>query len=75
MDLLNTLKSLCSVLGIDFKQTANEVHPSLGNDCEGPKNPSKDFIEQLGTVIQRLREVKIERMQRVNNDLDKFQLL
>lgn len=75
MDLLNTLKSLCSVLGIDFKQTANEVRPSLGNDCEGPKNPSKDFIEQLGTVIQRLREVKIERMQRVNNDLDKFQLL
>ncbi|KAI8564658.1 hypothetical protein RHMOL_Rhmol03G0198300 [Rhododendron molle] len=67
LDLLNTLKSLCSVLGIDFKQTANEVHPSLGNDCEGPKNPSKDFIEQLGTVIQRLREVKIERMQRLQD--------
>lgn len=73
MDLLNTLNSLGSVLGIDFKQTANEVHPGLGNDCEGPKNPSKDFIEQLGAVVQRLRGVKIKRMQRVNSDSDKFQ--
>ncbi|XP_058205730.1 65-kDa microtubule-associated protein 3-like [Rhododendron vialii] len=67
LDLLNTLKSLCSVLGIDFKQTANEVHPSLGNDCEGPKNPSKDFIVQLGTAIQQLREVKIKRMQQLQD--------
>ncbi|KAF7113168.1 hypothetical protein RHSIM_RhsimUnG0154200 [Rhododendron simsii] len=56
LDLLNTLNSLCSVLGIDFKQRANEVHPSLGYDCEGLKIPSKDFIEQLETIIQRLRE-------------------
>lgn len=75
MDLLNTLNSLCLVLGVDFKQTANEVYPSLGNDCEGPKNPTIDSIEQLGTVIQRLREVKIKRMQRVNRNSDKFQLL
>lgn len=67
LDLLNTLNSLCLVLGVDFKQTANEVCPSLGNDCEGPKNPTYDSIEQLGTVIQRLREVKIQRMQRLQD--------
>ncbi|KAH7854675.1 hypothetical protein Vadar_016726 [Vaccinium darrowii] len=50
LDLLNTLNSLCLVLGVDFKQTANEVYPSLGNDCEGPKNPTIDSIQQLGTL-------------------------
>lgn len=52
------------MLGLDFKQTVNEVHPSLG-ESEGAKNISNDTIEQLAAAIQRLREVKIQRMQRV----------
>ncbi|KAF5959891.1 hypothetical protein HYC85_001100 [Camellia sinensis] len=63
LDLLNTLNSLCLVLGIDFKETVNEVHHSLGNNSEGTTNISNDTIEQLGIVIQRLRKVKIQRMQ------------
>ncbi|XP_059629457.1 65-kDa microtubule-associated protein 3-like [Cornus florida] len=62
----NTLNSLCLVLGMDFKQTINEVHPSLG-DSEGSKNISNDMIDQLATTIQRLRDVKVQRMQRLQD--------
>ncbi|KAL7253883.1 hypothetical protein ACSBR1_008261 [Camellia fascicularis] len=67
LDLLNTLNSLCLVLGIDFKETVNEVHHSLGNNSEGTTNISNDTIEQLGIVIQRLRKVKIQRMQQLQD--------
>lgn len=65
------MNSLCSVLGLDFKQIVTEVHPSLG-DSEGSKNISNDKIEQLAVVIQKLREVKLQRMQRVNNGSNFF---
>ena len=64
-DYLCTLNSLCLVLGMDFNQTMNEVHPTLG-DSEGPKNISNSTIELLASTIQKLRGVKIQRMQRVN---------
>lgn len=63
-DHMCTLNSLCLVLGMDFKQTISEVHPSLG-DSEGFKNISNGTIELLAAAIQRLRGVKIQRMQRV----------
>ncbi|KAL7146470.1 hypothetical protein ABFS83_06G043000 [Erythranthe nasuta] len=63
---LNNLFSCCSVLGLDFKQTVDEIHPSLG-ESEGPKNISNDTIEQLGKAILRLREVKIQRMQQLQD--------
>ncbi|KAA8533822.1 hypothetical protein F0562_031339 [Nyssa sinensis] len=66
LDQLNTLNSLCLVLGMDFKQTVSEVHPSLG-DSEAMKNISNDTIERLATAIQRLRGVKIQRMQRLQD--------
>ncbi|EXC20900.1 hypothetical protein L484_012976 [Morus notabilis] len=61
-DHLCTLNSLCLVLGMDFKQTIGEVHPSLG-DSEGSNNLSNGTIELLAAAIQRLRGVKIKRMQ------------
>lgn len=66
LDHLNSLNSLCLVLGLDFKQTVNEVHPSLG-ESEGTKNISNETIEQLAIAIKRLREVKIQRMQRLQD--------
>nr|XP_027110444.1 65-kDa microtubule-associated protein 3-like [Coffea arabica]XP_027110445.1 65-kDa microtubule-associated protein 3-like [Coffea arabica] len=66
LDRLNTLNSLCLVLGMDFKETVDEVHPSLG-ESEGTKNISNDTIEQLAAAIQRLREIKIQRMQRLQD--------
>ncbi|TKY45050.1 65-kDa microtubule-associated protein 3 [Spatholobus suberectus] len=63
---LYTLNSLCSVLGLDFKQTVSGVHPSLGNS-EGPKSVNNDAINQLAIAIQELREVKLQRMQRLQD--------
>ena len=54
---------------MDFKETVGEVHPSLG-ESEGTKNISNDTIEQLAAAIQRLREIKIQRMQRVHQYMD-----
>jgi hypothetical protein len=65
MGCLNTLHSLCKVLGIDFKQTVSDVHPSLDED-EVPRNISNTTIERLALAIQRLHEIKIERMQKVS---------
>ncbi|XP_057951864.1 65-kDa microtubule-associated protein 3 [Malania oleifera] len=64
LDQLHTMNSLCLVLGMDFKQTAGAVHPSLG-DPEG--NISNGTTEQLAVEIQRLREIKIQRMHRLQD--------
>lgn len=64
LDYLNSLNSLCVVLGTDFKETIKEIHPSL-DDSKGTKNVSIKTMERLSTSIQRLREVKIKRFQKV----------
>lgn len=65
LDYMNTLNSLCLVLGMDFNQTCHEIHTGLA-ELEGTKNISNDAIGRLAAAIERLREVKIERMQRVS---------
>lgn len=65
MEHLNTLHSLCEVLGVDFKQTVHEVHPSLG-EADGSKNLSNSTIESLASAANKLRELKIQRMQKVS---------
>ncbi|KAK6918508.1 hypothetical protein RJ641_016930, partial [Dillenia turbinata] len=66
LDHLKTLNSLCLVLGLNFKQKVAEVHPSL-DESSGSKNLSTDTIERLATAIQSLREMKIERMQKLQD--------
>lgn len=65
MDHVDGLNSLCGVLGIDFKQTIHDIHPSL-DDSQGVKDLTDDTIKKLTAEIQRLREVKIQRMQKVS---------
>ncbi|KAI6672217.1 hypothetical protein NL676_000123 [Syzygium grande] len=65
-DHMSTLNSLCVVLGLDFKHAVSEVHFSLGN-AEGSKDISNRTIEQLASLIQNLREVKVQRMQRLQD--------
>ncbi|XVF53985.1 hypothetical protein PTKIN_Ptkin05aG0144800 [Pterospermum kingtungense] len=65
-DHLNMLNSLCLVMGMDFKLTVTEVHPSLG-DSGGLRSISNNTIQQLATAIQKLREVKIQRMQKLQD--------
>ncbi|GMJ13542.1 PLEIADE, MICROTUBULE-ASSOCIATED PROTEIN 65-3 [Hibiscus trionum] len=65
-DYLNSLSSLCSVMGMDFKLAVNEIHPSLG-DPNVVRSISNNTIEQLAALIRNLREVKIQRMQRLQD--------
>ncbi|XP_059455931.1 65-kDa microtubule-associated protein 3-like [Corylus avellana] len=63
---LNTLNSVCSVLGMEFRHIAGEIHSTL-NDSKGTKDISNHTIEKLAAAVQSLREVKIQRMQRLQN--------
>lgn len=53
---------------MDFKHTVNEVHSSL-DDSEVAKNISNDTIYKLVEVIDGLREVKRQRMQKVRFEI------
>ncbi|CAL9175943.1 65-kDa microtubule-associated protein 3-like isoform X1 [Musa acuminata AAA Group] len=66
MDHLNTLKKLCLVVGIDFKETIREVQPGLDQD-EGSKNISNNTIESLASAIENMRKIKIKRMQKLQD--------
>ncbi|MFS7960801.1 putative microtubule-associated protein, MAP65/Ase1/PRC1 [Helianthus anomalus] len=66
LDHMNTLNSLCLVLGMDFNQTVHEINPGLA-ETEGTKSLSNDAIGSLAAAIRKLHEVKIERMQRLQN--------
>lgn len=66
MDQLSTLNALCSVLGADIKETLRNIDPSF-YEAEASKNVSNVTIERLALTIGRLRETKIERMQKVDN--------
>ncbi|KAK1392833.1 65-kDa microtubule-associated protein 3 [Heracleum sosnowskyi] len=66
LDHQNTLNSICLVLGVDFQKTVNEVYSSLG-DSYGTKSLSNDTIECLAVTIKRLRELKIQRMHRLQD--------
>uniref|UniRef100_A0A1D1XLT1 65-kDa microtubule-associated protein 3 n=1 Tax=Anthurium amnicola TaxID=1678845 RepID=A0A1D1XLT1_9ARAE len=66
LDLLNSLNSLCFVLGMDFKHTISEIHPSLDESC-GLKSISNDTIKRLTSAIQGLRETKLQRMQKLQD--------
>ncbi|XP_074319605.1 65-kDa microtubule-associated protein 3-like [Silene latifolia] len=63
---LSGLSSLCSVLGFDFKETIGELHPSLA-DAEETRNISTETLQQLECAIVRLREQKLQRMQRLQD--------
>ena len=66
---LETLNALCLVLGMDFKHTVSEVHPSFG-DSGGLRDISNLTIQHLATTIHKLLEVKIQRMQKVITGLN-----
>ncbi|KAL7083304.1 hypothetical protein ACP275_14G152800 [Erythranthe tilingii] len=65
-DQLNVLNGLCVVLGMDFKLTVCGVHPSLDDSC-GTKSISKNTIESLSGTICKLKDVKLQRMQKLQD--------
>lgn len=66
LEHLSTINSLCLVLGMDFKHTVNEIHPTL-DDSSGAKNISSDTIKRLSSLIHRLKELKRQRMQKLQD--------
>ncbi|KAL4557150.1 hypothetical protein LXL04_035322 [Taraxacum kok-saghyz] len=67
LDHMSSLNSLCLVLGMDFNQTIQEIHPSLSQGANMSKSISNDTISNLASAIQRLRDVKIQRMQKLQD--------
>lgn len=72
-DHLNTLNSLCLVLGMDFRHIAGEIHSTL-KETDGTRDISDHTLEKLAATIQSLREIKIQRMQRVSTSISYFLL-
>ncbi|XP_069143472.1 65-kDa microtubule-associated protein 3-like isoform X2 [Solanum lycopersicum] len=66
VDHLTTINSLCVVLGVDYKQTISEVDPTL-EDSRVLKNISKDMIFKLSAMINRLEELKKQRLLRLQD--------
>lgn len=67
LDHLKVLNSLCTVLGMEFRSTVNEVHSSLSDTGE-PKSISNDTITRLASEIDHLRGIKLQRMQKVKDN-------
>ncbi|GER25314.1 65-kDa microtubule-associated protein 3, partial [Striga asiatica] len=66
LDGLSCLCSLCIVLGLDFTKIVVEIHPSLA-EAEGSKSISNGTVDRLGTVVQQLRLLKIQRMKELQD--------
>ncbi|XP_027107814.2 65-kDa microtubule-associated protein 3-like [Coffea arabica] len=66
LDHLNTLNSLCLVLGLDFKLTVSEIHPTL-DDSSSVRSISVQTIERLSIAIRRLKDLKIQRVQKLQD--------
>ncbi|KAL9225584.1 hypothetical protein vseg_001489 [Gypsophila vaccaria] len=66
MDHLSVLNSLCSVLGLNFKETVRDLHPSLADDGE-TLCISTATLNLMESAINRLRDLKLQRMQRLQD--------
>ncbi|KAI8552925.1 hypothetical protein RHMOL_Rhmol06G0305800 [Rhododendron molle] len=66
LEFVSTVHDLCSVLGVDFFNTATEVHPSL-NDSTGvqSKSISNDTLSRLAKTVLALKEDKKRRLQKL----------
>ena len=64
-DHLRTLESLCSVLGLNFRETVTKIHPSLV-ESEGSRSISNTTLDKLASSVNQWHETKIQRMQEVS---------
>ncbi|KAH0854844.1 hypothetical protein HID58_032146, partial [Brassica napus] len=65
-DHLRTLESLCSVLGLNFRETVTKIHPSLV-ESEGSRSISNTTLDKLASSVNQWHETKIQRMQELQN--------
>lgn len=64
LDYLSKVKSLCSVIGLDYKETICNIHPTL-EDSVATVDISNRTIEKLATKIEDLQDMKKKRVQKV----------
>ncbi|XP_071686419.1 65-kDa microtubule-associated protein 6-like [Rutidosis leptorrhynchoides] len=65
---VNEAHSLCNVLGSDFSETINDVHPSLyGTSLEQATNISDSTLEGLENVVLKLKTEKNVRFQKLKD--------
>ncbi|XP_058724174.1 65-kDa microtubule-associated protein 6-like isoform X2 [Vicia villosa] len=73
LQCVNEVHSLCGVLGLDFGQTVEDVHPSLhGTQVEQSTNISDSTLEGLEKTILKLkteRKVRIQKLKDIVTDL------
>uniref|UniRef100_A0A7N0ZQQ6 Uncharacterized protein n=1 Tax=Kalanchoe fedtschenkoi TaxID=63787 RepID=A0A7N0ZQQ6_KALFE len=63
-EYLHTLNSLCTVLGIDYKEKINDMHVGMGGSG-GVECIRYDTIDKLYAAIQSLQALRTQRMQRL----------
>ncbi|XP_024007550.1 65-kDa microtubule-associated protein 9 [Eutrema salsugineum] len=63
---LKYLESLCSVLGLNFRETATKIHPSLV-ESEGSRSISNETLNKLASSVNQWHETKIQRMQELQD--------
>ncbi|KAL9245305.1 hypothetical protein vseg_018971 [Gypsophila vaccaria] len=66
LDNLHLLNCLCLVLGMDFKEKIQDIHPTL-NDSNGTSNISNETLGRLFTAVQNLRETKTQRLRQLQD--------
>lgn len=52
---------------MDFETIVGEVDQSLNNNHEGSTKVNDSTIEKLNACIQRLQDIKMQRMQKVED--------
>ncbi|XP_065859420.1 65-kDa microtubule-associated protein 3 isoform X2 [Euphorbia lathyris] len=66
MGLVDNMNSLCLVLGLDFNDLIQKIHPTF-DETGGFKQSTDDAIMILLTTIEGLRDIKIQRIQRLRD--------
>ncbi|KAJ4800976.1 microtubule-associated protein 65-7 [Rhynchospora pubera] len=67
LEYVNQVHCLCGVLGLDFKETVHQVHPSL-HRSGGPNqstNISNSTIDGLSQMVLRLKDERKEKLQKL----------
>lgn len=66
LEYANEVHCLCGVLGLDFRKTVDEVHPSLHETAPGQTTSiSNRTLEGLAQVILKLKTEKKIQLDRV----------
>ncbi|XP_020104804.1 65-kDa microtubule-associated protein 7 [Ananas comosus] len=76
LEYVNEVHSLCGVLGVDFAETVNNVHPSLNErDSEKSTNISDSTLEGLSQEVSKLKAEKKIRLHKLREAAKSLQEL